>query len=408
MQLLKQIFSHKMLYMFIQGVSAGLPYLLAGGTLSAWMTDYEVSLKTIGIFAFVRLPYTLKFLWSPLLDRYPIPFLGRRLGWVFVFQILLGLSIFTLGSLNPAEHLGGIAFMAVVMCFFSASQDIVIDAYRREVLSNNELGLGSSLYVNGYRVGMLIGGSLALLMADSSSITWDHTYQIIAGFYILLAISTIFSPKEDQRIAIPKSLQESVIGPLKEFFFRKEWLLIISFIFLYKIGDAMASQMIMPFYLKMGYTKTEIGVVAKGVGLFSAMAGGLIGGIALLKLGLYKGLWIFGILQSISTACFVLLVGQAKSLAMLSYIIGFENLASGMGTAAYAAFMASQTNKKYTATQYALLTSIMGVPMTVASAPTGWMAETWGWSTFFIACALIAIPGLLLLVPLKKYVKEGF
>jgi PAT family beta-lactamase induction signal transducer AmpG len=390
------IVSRRMLVAFLMGFSCGLPLLLTVSVLQAWMKDEGVDLTVIGMMALVGLPYTLKFIWAPILDRFTLPFLGRRRGWMLVAQIALTVSIAGLGQSNPVDNPWLLAFAAFLVTFFSASQDIVIDAYRREDLADEELGLGSSLYINGYRVGMLLASGGGLIMADYMD--FSMVYLILAGCMLPGLITTLLTPEPETPAGTPRTMREAVIDPLVEYFSRNDALWILAFILLYKVGDTMASAMTTPFYLDIGFSKSEIGAVVKLFGFWATIAGGLTGGVMMLRLGISRSLWIFGFLQALSTAGFALLASTGYSIPMLSAVIAFENLSSGMGTAAYAAFMASVTNKKFTATQYALLTSLMGIPRVLASAPTGFLAKNVGWEVFFIACALVAIPGMLLLL----------
>jgi PAT family beta-lactamase induction signal transducer AmpG len=402
---IKKIFSYRMLIMILLGYSSGLPLLLTGSTLQAWMTNEGVNLTAIGMVSLIGMPYVLKFLWAPFLDRYKLPFLGRRLGWMILFQILLVLSILGLSLTNPKEGLKGVVFWSFLIAFFSASQDVVLDAYRREIMPDDELGLASSLYVNGYRLAMLVSGAFALYLADHHA--WSHVYQLMALLMAPSILFTVISPKETQYIKIPNDLSEAIIGPLKDFFSRRGSWTILMFILLYKVGDSMASNMTTPFILTIGYSKTDIATVAKTFGMMATILGGLVGGIYTLKFNMKWSLVFFGILQAISTIGFALLPSMPTNLSSLALIIAFENLASGMGTAAYAAYMASLTNKQFTATQYALLTALMGIPRVILSSPTGKMAQVFGWQWFFVICTVIAIPGLLLLIPVFKLEKPS-
>ena len=385
-----------MLVTLIMGFACGLPLLLTITVLQAWMTEEGMDLAVIGLMSLVGIPYTVKFLWAPLFDRFTLPFLGRRRGWLLIAQIALIFSIAGLGLSNPKNNPWLLAFAAFLVTFFSASQDIVVDAYRREDLSDKELGLGSSLYVNGYRIGMLLASGGGLILADH--IPFSLVYIIMAACLLPGVLTTLLAHEPQISVETPKTMREAVFEPLTEYFSRHGALWILAFILLYKIGDTMASAMTTPFYLDIGFTKTEIGAVVKLFGFWATMAGSLIGGLIMLRFGINRALWVFGFLQAVSTAGFAILARIGNNVPALSAVIGFENLSSGMGTAAYMAFMASITNKRFTATQYALLSSLMGIPRVLASAPTGFFVKNIGWENFFIACTLIAIPGMLLLL----------
>lgn len=394
MQMLKTIFSRRMFVSFIMGFACGLPLLLTITVLQAWMKEEGVDLTVIGFMSLVGLPYTLKFLWAPVMDRFTLPFLGRRRGWLLTAQIALICAIAGLAFANPKDP-WMIAVAAFLVTFFSASQDIVVDAYRREDLADNELGLGSSLYVNGYRVGMLLASGGGLIMADHMS--FSMVYLIMAVCMLPGVLATLFTPEPVVPAGTPRSLKEAVVSPLIEYFSRRGALWILAFILFYKIGETMATAMTTPFYLDIGFSKTEIGTVVKLFGFWAAVIGSLIGGVLMLRLGINRSLWVFGFLQGISTAGFALLAKIGHSVPALAGVIAFENLSAGMGTAAYVAFMGSITNRKFTATQYALLSSLMGIPRVLASAPTGYLAKHLGWAPFFVMCTLIAVPGMLLI-----------
>ncbi len=401
----RTLFSGRMLVALLMGFSSGLPLLLTGSVLQAWMTDEGVDLGTIGLFALVGLPYTLKFLWAPLVDRYALPLLGRRRGWLALIQLCLVLAITLLGWTHPAQNAWPVALAALLVTFFSASQDIVIDAYRREALVDRELGLGASLYVNGYRVGMLLASGGGLILADF--IPFSQVYALMAAVMVVGLGTTLFAPEPVAAQGLPATLSEAVIQPFVDYFKRHHAWLILLFILLFKVGDTMASNMTVPFYLDIGFSKTEIGTVVKFFGFTATLAGGLAGGIIMLRIGIYRALWGFGILQAVSTAGFAVLALHGYSLPWLAAVIAFENFSGGMGTAAFVAFMASLTNRRFTATQYALLTSLMGIPRVILSAPTGYMAEGLGWVGFFVFCTLIALPGLLLLTRFRGWLTEA-
>ena len=402
--MLKTVFSSRMLVAFVMGFSCGLPLLLTLSVLQAWMKEEGVDLTVIGMMTLVGLPYTLKFLWAPFLDRFTLPFFGRRRGWLLMAQLALMGSIVGLGNTDPVSNPWVVAFAAFLVTFFSASQDIVVDAYRREDLSDEELGLGSSLYINGYRIGMLLASGGGLIMADH--MPFSMVYAVMAAAMLPGILTTLLAPEPRTTMGTPETMKDAVIDPLVEYFSRNGALWILAFVLLYKIGDTMASAITTPFYLDMGFSKTEIGAVVKLFGFWATVIGSLIGGVFMIRLGINRSLWIFGVLQALSTAGFAALARVGYSVPTLSGVIGFENFSSGMGTAAYAAFMASITNKKFTATQYALLTSLMGVPRVLASAPTGFLAKHLGWETFFILCTLIAIPGMLLLLKFAPWMPK--
>jgi PAT family beta-lactamase induction signal transducer AmpG len=430
-----------MLLMLLMGFSSGLPLLLTGGTLRTWLKDSQVDLAVIGSFAIVGFPYVFKFLWAPIFDRFTLPFLGRRRGWLLLTQLGVAASLFYLAAIDmqvaasgfdSALHgagqgasetgfLGGLAewlrslgatlssplgLRAFLVAFFSACQDIVIDAYRRETLEEDELGLGSSLAVNGYRLGMLVAGGLAIAAAGAWA-DWGLVYRCMGALALLGVVTTLFAPEPKVTVKPPRSFKESVIDPFVEYFSRPDSLTILAFILLYKIGDSMASDMLNPFYLEMGYSKEQIGLVAKTTALWAGIVGGLVGGIAILRLGLRRSLWVFGILQAVSTLSFILMPSLGPQLWLLAAVIAFETFTGGLGTAAYAGFMASITNKKFTATQYALLSSFMGVPRVLLGTTTGVLAKSFGWSGFFVFCAVVAIPGLLLLLRYDRWKSEG-
>jgi PAT family beta-lactamase induction signal transducer AmpG len=393
---LASIFSGRMLVALLMGFASGLPLLLTGSVLQAWLKDGGVDLQQIGLFALVGLPYTLKFLWAPLFDRYALPGLGRRRGWLALVQVALAAALFGLSLAHPSpHHLLPISLAALLVAFFSATQDIVIDAYRRETLLDAELGLGSALYVNGYRLGMLLAGGGGLILADVSS--FETMYRLMAFFMLGAIAVTLLAPEPQLPEGRPRTLFDAVVLPFRDYFTRDGAWLALAFILLYKLGDTMASAMTTPFYLDLGYSKTEIGAVVKLFGFWATIAGGTLGGIWILRIGLHRALWLFGLGQMISTLGFAVLAGLKPTAAALAAVVALENFTAGLGTAAFVGFMAALTDKRFTATQYALLSSLMGVPRVLAAAPTGWLAVSMGWAGFFTFCALIAIPGLVLL-----------
>lgn len=388
--------SRRMLVALLMGFACGLPLLLTGSVLQAWLKDGGVSLTDIGFFALVGLPYTLKFLWAPLFDRYVPPLLGRRRGWMAVTQIVLAAALAALSLAQPTPgHLWWISAAALLVSFFSASQDIVVDAYRRESLSDDELGLGSALYVNGYRVGMLLASGGGLIIADHTSFAF--MYQLMAVCMVVCVLVTLWAVEPPLPEGAPQTLEEAVVLPFRDYFSREGAWSALAFILFYKLGDIMASSITTPFYLDLGYSKTEIGAVVKLFGFWATIAGGTLGGMIIMRIGMTRALWAFGVLQMVSTLGFLALAYIGHDNAALAAVIAVENFAGGLGTAAFIGFMGALTDKRFTATQYALLSSLMGVPRVFIAAPAGWFVTVLGWPTFFVLCTLLAIPGLLLI-----------
>ncbi len=384
-----------MFVMLLLGFSAGIPYALTAGTLQAWLATENVDIKTIGLFALVGIPYNWKFVWAPVMDRYFPKFLGRRRGWMILSQIGLALAISGMALTNPALNITTVAVMAVLVAFFSSSQDIVIDAYRTEALPLEEYGAGSSTYIMGYRIAMLVSGALALMMSDHYS--WKTVYLFMAATIVVGIVGTLMGP-EPKTSGAPKTLRAAVVEPLKEFFGRRGAWEIVLFILLYKLDTSTATSLMTKFFMDVGFTKTDIGAVTKVFGLAATIVGTLIGGALMPRLGMKRALIVFGILQGSTTLLFYMMAKIGMSYPGLIVTIAGENLAAGMGTAAYAAFLMSQCNQKFTATQYALLTSLMAVPTKILAAPTGYLQEAVGWPGFFIVATLTGIPSLLMLL----------
>jgi len=394
------LFNPRMLICVFTGFSSGLPLYLLINLVPAWLKSEGADLKQIGLFALIGLPYTWKFLWSPLVDRYAVPLLGRRRGWMFVTHIALIASIAAMGFLRPQTDIWTIAYVAAAVAFFSATLDIAIDAFRRELLPEVELGLGNSIHVNAYRISSLIPGSLSLILADR--MPWPSVFVVTALFMLPGLAMTLLVREPAAAAAAPKTLRDAVVLPFREFIERSGWkdaLLILAFIFLYKLGDSMATALATPFYLEMGFTKTDIGLVAKNAGLWASVIGGMLGGLWMVKIGINKGLWLFGVVQMVSIVGFAWLawLGQPNILA-LGVVIAFEALGVGLGTVAYVAYIARATNPRFTATQFALFTSLSAVPRTVVNASTGWIVAQTGWFNFFLICTLLAVPGMALLL----------
>jgi PAT family beta-lactamase induction signal transducer AmpG len=414
--LLRAIFSKRMLICAFNGFSAGMPLFFVYHLIPAWLRSENIDLKTIGLFSLVGIPYTWKFVWSPLMDRYIPPFLGRRRGWMLITQVLLLFSMACMGWFDPAHSIWLIAGLATAVAFFSASQDIVLDAYRRELLPDNELGLGNSVYVNGYRAAVFIPGGLGLILGDY--LPWSMVFMVIAGFMLIGIIKTFLIDEALKTVKAPATLNEAVVKPFVEFFSRDGGLvqgfLILAFLFLYKIGDNMATALSTPFYLDLGFSMTIIGSMIKLINFWAMIIGSFLGGAIIYKVGINRSLWIFGVVQMLSILGFALLAEVGDNVTMLGFVIGFEYLGVGLGTAALVAFMARATSMNFTATQFALFSSLIALPRTFANATTGFLIEgvgpadgfyftllgQWngmGYTNFFIFCTICAIPGMILL-----------
>lgn len=392
------LLSRKMVTCVFLGFSSGLPLYVLIQLVPAWLRSHEVDLATIGLFALIGLPYTWKFLWSPLMDRYKLPFLGRRRGWALLTQIGLLFSIAALGRFDPSVSLQAIVVTVFMISLFGASQDIVIDAYRRELLADDELGTGTSFFVNAYRLSSLVPGSLALILSDI--LPWAVVYWVTAAFMLVGIVTTLVIKEVSDDSLAPASLRQAVVDPFVEFFSRdgiKAGLAILAFMFLYKLGDNMATALATPFYLDMGFSRTEIGSIAKIASLWAAIAGGIIGGIVMLKVSINRALWLFGFVQMFTILGYVWLSTIGHSPVGLFIVVSGEYLGVGLGAIALTAFMARETSKAFTATQFALFSSFLAVPRIFANASTGFIIEAIGYTQFFILCTLVAIPGLLLL-----------
>jgi len=401
----KALFNRRMLICVFTGFSSGLPLYILLNLLPAWLRSEHVDLRSIGLFALIQLPFTWKFLWSPLVDRYAVPVLGRRRGWMLATQLLLLVSIPLFGMLSPQLDLWTIAYLAAVVAFFAATQDIVLDAYRRQLLPDAELGLGNAIHVQAYRISSLVPGALSLILADL--LPWQTVFTVTALFMLPGIANTFLVAEPALAQPAPRTLKEAVVEPFHEFVTRSgvgAALLVLAFIFLYKLGDSMATALATPFYLDMGFSLSEIGLIAKNAGLWASVAGGLLGGLWMLKIGINRGLWLFGLVQVVSILGFAWLayVNRADRL-LLALVIAFEALGVGLGTAAFTAFIARATDPRYTATQFALFTSLASVPRALVNASTGWIVEHTGWFAFFLLCAALALPGMALLLSVAPW-----
>ena len=409
------LFTRRMLICVFTGFSSGLPLYLLLNLLPAWLRTEGINLKVIGAFALIQFPYTWKFLWSPFLDRYVVPLFGRRRGWMLVTQLALMATIAWMGTLSPRDELSWVIYAATAVAFLSATQDIAIDAYRRELLSNAELGLGNAVHVNAYRIAGLVPGSLSLIMADHFA--WPVVFAVTALFMLPGMAMTLMVAEPVITGTRPKTLRDAVVEPIREFIGRagvRSALLVLGFIFLYKLGDSMCTALATPFYLDMGFSKSDIGLIAKNAGLWPSVIGGLLGGLWMLKLGINRGLWLFGVVQVVSILGFAWLsrigpfveIGAPERTA-LALVIGFEALGVGLGAAAFVAYIARATHPAYTATQFALFTSLAAVPRTFLNATTGWLVEQLGWFGFFMLCVVLALPGMLLLFKVAPWNETG-
>ena len=404
------LFNRRMLICIFTGFSSGLPLFILISLLPAWLRSEGVNLKAISAFSLLMVPFTWKFIWAPLFDRYALP-MGRRRGWLLLTQLGLLGSLPLFGFLSPQLDLLSIAYLALAVSFFSASQDIVLDAYRRELLPDAELGLGNAIHVNAYKIAGLIPGSLSLVLADR--IPWSAVFVITALFMLPGLIMTLLIREPALQAGRPRTLREAVVEPFHEFITRQGWryaALVLAFLFFYKLGDSMATALATPFYLDMGFSKTQIGLVAKNAGLWPSVIGGLVGGVWMIRLGIARALWLFGFLQMIAILGFAWLAWlgpftdpAAPELVWLALVIGIEAFGVGLGTTAFVAYIASTTHPLYTATQFALFTSLMAVPRTFANAATGWLVEGMGWVSFFLLCFGLAIPGMLLLLKVAPW-----
>jgi MFS transporter, PAT family, beta-lactamase induction signal transducer AmpG len=395
--------SHKMAALMLLGFSSGLPLYLTSRTLQAWLTTEGVNLSTIGFFSLAGLPYSMKFLWSPFLDRYSFPILGRRKGWLIVSQAALALAIGGIAAVNPASNLQLFAAIAFAIAFMSATQDITVDAYRADILEPKETGAGAGIGVLGYRLAMILTGSIALILADYWA--WPTVYIFLAIVMIALLIASLWVP-EPPDVREPLDLRDAVRMPFVEFFQRigaMKAIIVLGFIVLYRLGDSMISNLTTPFLLQIGFTQSDVGAIQGGVGLISTIFGVLAGGAILSRIGINKSLWIFGALQALSNLGYFALSHAGRNYSVMVGTIVIENICTGLGTAAFVGFLISLCNPSFSATQYALLSSLMAVGRDVVVSPTGMLAQAAGWPTFFMISFFAAVPGLLLLMAIAPW-----
>lgn len=400
-----------MLICIFTGFASGLPFYLLLQLLPAWLESDGINIKTIGAFSLTQIPYIFKFIWSPLMDNISLFNLGRRRGWMLGSQIVLIFSIAILGFFSPSLNIWLIATICFIIALFSATQDIALDAFRRELLLDKELGLGNSIHTNAYRIAGLVPGSLSLIL--SNTLPWNSVFIITALFMLPAIIMTLLVKEPINQSPQNHTFEDIIIKPFSEFITRnglKTAIWVLTFIFLYKLGDSMATSLATPFYLQMGYSRPDIGWIAKNASLWPSVFGALMGGILMIKIGINRALWSFGVVQVISILGFIWLSieGPFNTIGifqktLLAIVIGIESLGVGLGSAAFVAFIAKTTNPLYTATQFALFTSIASVPRTLINASTGFMVEHLGWTNFFWLCFILAFPGMLLLLKVAPW-----
>ena len=401
------ILNRRMLICIFTGFTSGLPLYVLFQLVPGWLRMEGVGLAEIGFFALVQFPYTWKFLWSPIMDRFTLPFLGHRRGWMLLSQVLLLLSMGVMGFLRPDLNLWAVAYLAAAVSFFSASQDIVLDAYRRELLPDVELGLGNAIHVQAYRLSGLVPGALGLILADHFD--WHVVFIIVAAFMIVGIIMTLVIDEAIAEPTPPQTLLAAVIEPFRDFIGRAGFgpaLLVLAFLFLYKLGDNMATALQTPFFIDVGFTLTQIGAIAKSAGLVAAIIGGMVGGLVMVKMSINRALWVFGLVQIVSILGFAVLAEAGANPWLLGMVVFFEYLGVGLGSAALIAFMARTTNPAFAATQLALFTALASVPRVFANAVTGVIVEVTGWTSFFLLCTVLAVPGMVLLLKVAPW-NEG-
>ncbi|MFP9229160.1 muropeptide MFS transporter AmpG [Pectobacterium cacticida] len=385
------------LFMLLLGFASGLPLALTSGTLQAWMTVENIDLKTIGFFSLVGQAYVFKFLWSPLMDRYTPPFLGRRRGWLILSQLLLIVAIVGMGFMNPAHDLGWLAALAVLVAFCSASQDIVFDAYKTDLLPAEERGIGAATSVLGYRLAMLVSGGLALWMADRY-LGWQATYWLMAGLMLIGVFATLLAPEPLNSQPAPRTIEQAIVAPLRDFFTRNNAWLILLLIVLYKLGDAFAISLTTTFLIRgVGFNAGDVGLVNKTLGLIATIIGAIYGGLLMQRLSLFRALMFFGLLQALSNAGYWLLAITAKNLFTMATAVFLENLCGGMGTAAFVALLMTLCNKSFSATQFALLSALSAIGRVYVGPIAGWFVESYGWAWFYLFSIFAALPGLAIL-----------
>ncbi|MFQ5660079.1 MAG: MFS transporter [Gammaproteobacteria bacterium] len=402
---LKWIVNRRMGVTLLLGFSSGLPLSLCASTLQAWMATENISVRMIGLFTLAQIPYVLKFVWSPFMDRFALPGLDRRRSWILVSQLALILVVAAMALSDPHRNLQMMGLLALVIAFLSASQDIAFDAYRTDLLSEKERGIGAGVSVSAYRIAMLVSGAGVLIMHDY--IGWRASFLIISLLFIIGIIGTLLGPNIDSVSKPPATLEAAVVRPFREFLARDMAWLLLLLIVLYKLGDAFAGSLTTVFLIAdLGFSTSDVGIVNKGLGLIMTLVGALYGGALMIRIGLFRGLLWFGILQAVTNLGFMSLAMYGKSYLGMVVVIALENLAGGMGTAAFVAFLMTLCDHRFTATQFALLSALSAVGRVFVGPPSGVLVEAMGWAPFFFITFLVALPGIVLLVYMRKPIES--
>ncbi len=420
----KIYFQKRVFLLLFFGFSSGLPYLLVSATLKLWLREMDIEISTIGIFAIVMTPYTFKFVWAPLMDQISLPFLSKRLGhrrsWILFAQFLLLAAVFLIGFFANQNLLLVTGVVAFLAAFCAATQDISIDAYRVEILKREEFAAGAGMYAGGFRIAMLVASAGVLYIAEFS--TWFVAYSLMAGLFLVGVLTTLFADEPEFskkrefikitglpfNVQVSEIFHKAILEPFKDFMQHKGWVLILLFIIFYKLGDNMVLNLANPFYVDMKFTKEEIANITKIFGLIATLTGLALGGILMKKYGLNAALWVGGILQLLSNAVFAVQAHIGHDVAMLAVTVGSENIATGIGTTAFMALLASLCNIKFSATQYALFSSLFNLAGSWFSAPAGFIQEEVGWVSYFLIMTAATVPGLILLFFIKHstYLKK--
>ncbi|MBM0103794.1 MFS transporter [Steroidobacter sp. S1-65] len=396
--------SPKMVAIMVLGAASGFPNQITESALQAWLKDSGATNTTIGILSYVALPYLFKFLWAPAIDRYPLPLLGRRRGWIALTQLALAVAIGVFALQNPAVSLTPIAICAVAIVFFSATQDIAFDAYRTDVAKPHERGLAAAANNLGYRTSAWLASAFALVVADF--LGWKPAFLILAAVMAAFCFATLFAPEPHYEHAPPRSLKESLVVPLRELLGSPSAIAFIALVILFKVGDAFALRLFTPFMMDVGFSKTEIAVVLKALFTASAIIGAILGGVLMVRLGLLKSMLIFGVMQTASNLLYYALALTGKSYPLMIVAVSIDNIAGAMGNIASVAMIMALCDMRYSAFQYALLSSIALTPRYLLGGPAGWIADRAGWDMYYVVSVLLAMPGLLLVWFMRDKIRQ--